>query len=236
MQRRQPSSYGELEQTESGLNSQPNLHSATLLAKRVDNFCAELLRQLPSPQRPAGDLGPNEHGDVVLVVRCPYCHAGPAFEALGNIAVEPARDEDFDRSRCAARQVFEQVHKPHARGFFALVQRVDHERRLRERVDELAQQLLCHFVVHFVGSHAARLLASVQPDERAVHAATVGGKRELARNAAECGRGRAAAWIVTVEVEVGECLVIVLSRQIVEDVVDYTGDDLRLASSSCEAS
>jgi hypothetical protein len=28
----------------------------------------------------------------------------------------------------------------------------------------------------------------------------------------------------------------VLSRQIVEDVVDYTGDDLRLASSSCEAS
>ncbi len=93
----------------------------------------------------------------------------------------------------------------------------------------MVEELLCFGLVQDGVGHAALSLGLVQLHERALKCLAFGRERQLSREAAERRRRAPAAGIVTIDVKVGERLVVMLPRQCLPYIVNYTRDDLCLA-------
>ncbi len=134
----------------------------TLLAQRFNDLVAQRIGQPPRPLLPLIHLSGDEARNVAAIVAGADCHVQPADEALVDVAVEAARNEQLDGPRRRARQRVEQRDELGTVVGAALVEHVEHQRRLRVCVDEAEEQALAVGPLQPRDSEAARAVLAVQ--------------------------------------------------------------------------
>ncbi len=178
-------------------------------------------------------LSGDEARNVVAVVAGADGHGRPAGEALAHVAVEAARNEQLDGPRCRARQRVEQRDELHALVGAALVERVEHQRRLRVRVDEAEEQALAVSAARPRRREAARAVLAVQLEQRLLRRVALRRGGQLAHEAVQRGGGAVALRVGAAEVEVGERLIVRRAAEGVEKVVDDARCDFGLSGAGC---
>lgn len=124
-----------------------HIHSVCTCLQRTHDAVAQLgthvsIQQLPTADA-LRDLRTHVARDIVRVVAVLDVHLRPDGESPAEVCVVAAGDEHFHGGRGGlGDDAVEDVEQLLARGGLALVQRVQHDRRVRESCGELDQQLL----------------------------------------------------------------------------------------------